>query len=364
MNNALVDRLQIWGFEDGIAIFKDKSLGFGFQIAPQDISCESNERINQIKGQLKLFLGSLPSNIDLQFVQAIEKGGKEDLDAHLALASEASELVQQLTQERFEKFSILEDSGALPSQKNLLFVRIPFDDKISSRIRVFDVNASRAKDETVQRLNQAIAKTKLIQEELGRNLVAAGFHVSSLEPLEITKMIFDTWNPGHPKGLGPFDEHDIRDRVLLSEVVKEVRGFRIGDVHHRIVTLKVLPEQTFAGMAAALMDLPFESRLFLSVHVPDQQKEIEWLKINRNMAYAMVAGKKGVSDLESEAKFQDIENLLSRMVSDGEKIFSVSLTIVLRSQNEMALDAQISHVLQVIRELSGVRRFYGDLHCF
>ncbi|HWU41810.1 MAG TPA: ATP-binding protein, partial [Bdellovibrio sp.] len=102
----------------------------------------------------------------------------------------------------------------------------------------------------------------------------------------------------------------------------------------------------------------------LSFQVPDQAKEIEWLKLNRRMAYAMVVGKKGVSDVESEAKLQDIEELLSEVVKDGEKIFVASLAIILRSENEAELDAQVSHVLQVIRELSGSEGFMETYAAF
>ena len=61
MTNALAPKLEIWGFEEGITIFKDSSLGFGFRIEPFDISCEPDEKINQIKVQLRGLLGALPS---------------------------------------------------------------------------------------------------------------------------------------------------------------------------------------------------------------------------------------------------------------------------------------------------------------
>lgn len=93
-------------------------------------------------------------------------------------------------------------------------------------------------------------------------------------------------------------------------------------------------------------------------------KEVEWLKLNRRMAYALVIGKKGVSDMESEAKLQDIEELLNEVVKNGEKIFSASLAIVLRSENEDELESQVNHVLQVIRELSGSEGFTESYAAF
>lgn len=363
-NNALVQKLETWGFEEGITLFKDLSLGFGFRLLPQDISCEADEKINQIKTQLRTLLGCLPSGIDIQFVQAIEKAGKKDLEEHLGFASQAIPMIRHIAEARYEKYSALDDVGGLPKQENLVLVRMPFNDQIAAKVKLWETNLTKTRKETEANFENALARAKSLQGEIERNLSSSGFEIKRLEPSEVIEKIFDTWNPGHPLGLGEFDESDIRDRVLLSELVKTVRGFRLGSTFHRVVTLKVLPEQTFAGMAAALIDLPFASKLFLSVHVPDQNKEIEWLKLNRRMAYAMVVGKKGVSDLETEAKFQDIEELLNEVVKEGEKIFSASLAIVLRSENEDDLDHQVSHVLQVIRELSGSEGFMETYAAF
>jgi conjugal transfer ATP-binding protein TraC len=364
MMNALVQKLETWGFEEGITLFKDRSLGFGFRLKPQDISCESDEKVNQIKAQLRSFLGSLPSGIDVQFVQIIDKAGPRDLDDHLSYSANATPMIRQVAEVRHQKFSQLDDVGALPAQENLVYVRMPFDDQMGVKVRVFDMKLGQARDETEARLQTALLRAESMRAEIERNLIAAGFAIERLTPPEVIQSVFEAWNPNHAVGLGQFDETDIRDRVLVSELVKEVRGFRLGSTHHRVVTLKVLPEQSFAGMAASLVDLPFASRLYLSFHVPDQNKEIEWLKLNRRMAYAMVIGKKGVSDVEGEAKLQDIEELLNEVVKDGEKIFSVSLAVVLRSENEQELDGQVSHVLQLIRELAGSEGFMETYAAF
>ena len=131
-----------------------------------------------------------------------------------------------------------------------------------------------------------------------------------------------------------------------------------------MVTLKTLPEQTSAGMASVLKALPFSSRLYLSIHVPDQNKEIEWLKMNRRLAYSMVMGKKGVSDIESETKLKDIEQMLNEIIQNGEKVFHASVSIVLRSSDEGRVDAQVGKVLQIIREMANSEGFQETFASF
>lgn len=118
-------------------------------------------------------------------------------------------------------------------------------------------------------------------------------------------------------------------------------------------------------MATVLSELPFESRLFVSVHVPNQQKELESLQTQRRLAFSMARGKRsGVSDIESEAKFQDLETLLSEMIAAGEKVFRVSLNVVLRADSHELLDAQVSQTLSKIRELSGAEAMEESLAAF
>jgi len=136
-------------------------------------------------------------------------------------------------------------------------------------------------------------------------------------------------------------------------MVISLKGFALGQVHHRVLSLKLMPERTFASMSEKLRDLPFNSRLSLSIEVLNQNNETMILQTQRRISYAMYSGKKGVIDLDSAAKLKDIETLLSKRVSGDEKIFSVALNIVLRDEDESVLDEQVAKVLQTMRELSG-----------
>ena len=118
-------------------------------------------------------------------------------------------------------------------------------------------------------------------------------------------------------------------------------------------------------MASVLRDLPFNSRVFLSIFVPDQQKEIASLQTQRRLAFSMAKGKQtGVSDIDSEAKYQDVETLLTEMIAQGEKVFQVSLSIVLRSKDVDTLEAQAGSTLIKLREMGGAEGMVESLASF
>ncbi|MGZ6311245.1 MAG: VirB4 family type IV secretion system protein, partial [Bdellovibrionota bacterium] len=182
---------------------------------------------------------------------------------------------------------------------------------------------------------------------------------------QVAHLIYAQWNPGRAAGLADYDPEDVRSSLLFTDAVLSERGFSFSDFHYRVVSLKLLPEQTFSAMAASLRDLPFDSRLFLTIQVPDQQKELASLQTQRRLAYSMARGKKtGVSDIESEAKFQDLETLLGEMIAQGEKVFQVSLNILLRSRDPNELEPQVSQTLAKVRELAGAEALEESLAAF
>lgn len=351
MTEALVDQIEIWGFEDDVALFQDMSSGFVLDFEPVDISCSSDEEINRIKHHLKGFLNALPAGTDIQFVQTIDKDRHQTTSEHLKNASEESRLALEIAKGRVQRFNNLDDIGHLPFQKNFLIVRTAPMEKASGILGRFKNSQSKIENQ----IRTSVAGANRLRAEIIENLKGLGFVVRALPNPEVAQLIFDTWNPG--REIGDYDEQDIRDRMVVSELVKDIKGFRLGEYHHRLLTLKELPEQTYAGMVDSLIELPFSSRLHVSIHIPDQAKEMEWLKLNRRIAYAMAAGKKGVSDVESESKLKDIEDLLSEIVQSGEKVLYSSISIVLRSKNAEELDEQVRLALSKFRELSGAEGF-------
>ncbi len=364
--NALVSTFQLWGVEDGITLFKDGSFGFGFNIKPIDISCYSDDAINEIRYRLKTFLNALPKNIDIQFMQSIDQGGSDDFDKHEELAKYAPSLVKSLTRERAEKFRNLDLDGELAKQEILFLLRVSLPKELRPKRSIFSY--FRSKNAIMQMheadFNNALKWVKILKQDVEANLLAVGLSVTDVLEAETVQKAFDVWNPKHSKGVGSFDTTDLRESLICSDLVKDIKGFRLGEVHHRVVTLKTLPEQTSAGMASALKNLPFSSRLYLSIHIPDQNKEIEWLKMNRRLAYSMVMGKKGVSDIESETKLKDIEQMLNEIIQNGEKVFHASVSIVLRSSDEALVDAQVGKVLQTIREMANSEGFQETFASF
>jgi len=362
--SSLAEKLDVWGFEEGRFIFKDMSLGTILKVTPRDISCATDEELNTLHQVAADFLNGLPAGLSLQFVQMIEKGGAGLIQNHTDLSEAQEPLIEKMLTDRVRRLQELDNSGMAPSQSLYVVLRRPFKKAVAKKKSVFSFwkkNSHEEADFTRDTIEPELRSFSQLVEQ-----VRQGFETLGIAAIEIPEdaafaLLFDQWNPLYPLEGMNFNREDIRDDLILSDMVMSLKGFALGRVHHRVLSLKIMPEHTFSAMSEKLRDLPFGSRLHLSVEVLDQERETLTLETQRRIAYAMYAGKKGVSDLESEAKLKDIEALLSGRVSGQEKIFSVALNVVLRHENEEELENQVASVLQLFRELSGAEGMIESL---
>lgn len=365
MNARLSDCLQIWGLQDHFVIFADASIGFCLKLKPIEIGSWDDDRSNDFSTRIKRFLNSLPPELSIQFFQRIIPGNEQRLEQFGDLVKSAqNEFAKEISLEKLEKFKNLDRNGELPVHEIYLFIRKNFSKNLVDKPKLFAKN-NQFELIAEDRLKTEVVTMQRLQENLTQELTHLNLKPEVLNPDQIVNLIYQQWNPDRPVAIQSFDPDDIRSSVLFSDVGCDVPGFVIGQIYHRVISLKILPDQTYSSMVSILKNLPFKSQTCLSIYVPDQLKEIESLKTQRRVAYSMVVGKKnGVSDLESEAKFQDLETLLEQMVAQGEKVFHASLQVILSSSSPEELEDQVSQTLMLFREMGGAEAMAETLAAF
>jgi hypothetical protein len=365
MTQALADHIQVWGFEKGIIVFADGSLGFGLKCTPIEVSCWDAERTNAYAERISQFLNSLPVGLDIQFVQDIEPGNGPVIEAHRALAvNSQNEVAKVLCEERSALLHAQDRSGEIPVHSLKIFVRLPLKRGLTPTPKLL-AKEKRFESIAEERLDQEILRVGRIRENLLQELNSLEIASAEIDVDEMVRLLYEQWNPSRKGSLASHDPEDIRNSILFSDVGISLEGFCVGTRRFRLLSLKILPDQTYSSMAALLRDLPFRSRVFVTIHVPDQMKEIESLQTQRRIAYSMAVGKKtGVTDLESTAKFQDLETLLEQMIAQGQKVFQVSINVLLQGDDDSELDAAVDLVLAKFREMGGAEAMQETLAAY
>lgn len=364
-SDILTDELQLWGFENDRMVFDDGSIGAAIRITPLDVTAFSDEQRNALTGSLIQFLNSLPSGLDLQFVCDIRDGNEDEIATFEAAAQLSdNDAAKSLALDRAAMFREFDRSGYIPKFDLHVFIRKPFSQKLADKPKLLNLN-KKFPEITSDRLKTEISYFERTIEDLTQGIKSLGLAYKVLTPEDTLKLIYQQWNPTRKISLGQYDPEDLRESLCLTDVSINQEGFSIGNIHHRVLSLKILPEATYSCLGAILQGLPFGSRLFFSVQVPDQTKEIESLKTQRRIAFSMARGKRtGVSDIESEAKLQDLETLLEQMIASGEKVFRLSLNVLLKSQNLEELDDKVNQALIAIRSLGSSEAMQETIAAF
>lgn len=370
IDNTLADCLQLWGFENDVMIYSDCSLGCMLKVTPIDISCEQNETINHFKIQLVNLVNSLPENISVQFLQNITTGQDDILSAHGNLVEEDTHLLyQQMTTERLNHFQNLDSKGMLPKQELYLIIRSGLSKKLKSRsgFNFFNKKIKTPQEQLQEILDQEIKKFELKVRQICGSLESVGLASYRMKAKEIYKFIYAVLNPDRPipaKDFNNLQIDDVRDSLCLTDHAIGFDSFRVGKFVHKVISLKNIPEITFASMAENLKKLPIDSMLMLSIETTNHQKELDTLKMQQNLTYSLVAGNRGATDVESRAKLAEINELMGQMVAGSEKIFKVAVQVVLRSDSQDLLEEYTSKTLQIFQELSGAEAMIETVAAF
>ena len=364
-SEKLADYLEIWGFERDLVVFRDGSLGFAFKTTPKPTEHYSDEGLDQVASHIKDFLNHLPENIDFQIVQDVSEMSEEKLSKHLELKSpEADEISKKLCDERVGRLKIISEQNTLPEITYRIFFRKPLTQSLVDKPK-FLSKTQDFPEISETRFNKEVLLASKFRDEVIISLENIGARVTPLSSNEISELIYRQWNPERLAMLNELDPEDVRPTLLFTDVEIDKKSFHLSNRLHRVLSLKILPDQTYSSMAKAVQNLPFGSRLYLSIHIPDQKSELEKLQTQRRIAYSMAVGKKeGVSDIESTTKFQDLEGLVEEIISSGERVFYFSLNILITGYSEDELDEKVSHALRVLNEMGGAEGMEETLASF
>ncbi|MBI3294437.1 MAG: ATP-binding protein [Deltaproteobacteria bacterium] len=353
VSDRLADYLQIWGVEENFVVFADGSLGFGLNALPVDSARWDDDRTNSFSERVGQFLNGLPEGLSLQFCQEIDGGNAGLLKQHLDLAAAGSEMGQRLASDRVERLEALDANGAVPVHRLRVFVRRKTSAPLLGKPRLFS-RSRQFEKLSEEQLRIEMERLGQVRDTMIHGLRQLGIEAKVLAAGELLDLIYKQWNPERGVSRPSYDPTDVRSSLLFTDVALSTKGFALGSQHYRVLSLKLLPDATVAAMAARLRELPFGSKLMVSIQTLNQLKELERLKGQRRIAFSMARGKSDeVSDLESASKLENLGILIEQMIADGEKVFKVALNIILCGASEGELDQQASEALSKLRELGG-----------
>ena len=376
--HSLAKELPYWDFHDNLASLSDGSLCVALKINGVAVETWDAIRLNQLTESLRSFLNGLSDGLELSFSLEMNSAFESVISEHAALKGER-ENISWISDNRIDALREQMKSEILLRPNLYLFIyqRMSAATKKPTSV-LSSFFQSPKKFQTVRRDQHERQEKDLRQAADGAVSILStmGIEATEMSAPDIEALIYRFLNPKRSRDVSApkinadhrgqeFTNEELsrlpelslsspREQLVFSDYIQGYDSFFADGLHHRVLTLKTMPEETHAALISRMTELPFHYWLDVHVKVPEQSKELSDLQAKRRMAHSMSASTNGrATDLESEAQLSSTEELLRELIGTGQKIFYFQTTLLLRAESKDDLDTMTKAALQKFRELSG-----------
>lgn len=359
MKHASIEwRLPFFCFDEDLTVYFDGSLGVGFRLNGCDISCASPETINTFCQRTESFLNGLAEGLRVQIFYRLNNDVSGVISEHKAISSESDANYQAIKNARLAFLEAKAKSGQFFVPEVYVFVR---SEAVQMKQRRF---FEKKKDfEGLPEKEFQIAKDKflILISQVEASLRGAGLGPQKLTREQWHRLLFSYFNLERSETIGTPELRDpleplnpsIGSQVALTDITVTEKHLEVGNLLFRVVTMGLLPEgETFASMIEGLTKLPFHFWISQNIKTQDQRKEIEKLELKRRIASSMASGSKNVSDIESESKLSNIEDLLREVMNGSEKLVTSDLNVIFWATSKEELERKTEEIVRAYRSIN------------
>lgn len=358
ISKSLAEKLPFWHLDEDFTVFNDGSLGAGFRLGGYDISCADTDEINLFNQNLEHLLVSCSEGMRLQLFYRLTADIDGVLSEHKKVSGDCPPVYEPVRDARLKFLRERAAGNGFFVPEIYFFVRsVPL---LLNKKKLFE---KQAQYEQVTRIRYEEHREKFsrLLTQLESSLKQCKLNPIKVARQEWFRLVFAYLNfprmgkhgvPELHEPVGPLGQ-SIVSQLLLTDAEVRRSAIQIGDHFFRVLTLKTLPEgRTIAAMVDEFTKLPFHFWISQNISILNQRKEIEKLELNRRVAHSMASGAKNVSDLESESKLSQIEDLLRELMDGSERLVSMDFNVILWANDLSELEEKTDEVLRAFRNLN------------
>lgn len=358
MKKYIQDQIPLFCFDDDAAVFNDGSLGAGFKLTGYDISCATPEEINGFSQKLSSFLIGLPEKTRVQVFYRLTNSAKDVIAEHKQNIEANDPLYAPIAKARYEFFDNKIATNSLFVPEIYLFIRSEGLDL--KKRRIFEKQQQFEGFPTDQFLAHK-QKFLILQEQTLNSLCSVGLKPTPLTKQDCFALIFSYFNHERSLKIGTPTLRDplaVLGQGLATQLTQtDINVFdehlAIGRLKFRAISLSLLPEgETFASMVDRLLKLPFHFWMSQNIQTLDQKKEVAKLELSRRIAHSMASGSNNVSDIESESKYAQIEELLTELMNGSERLVASDLNVIFWGESNEELERRSEEILRAFRAMN------------
>lgn len=364
MQNALANKLPYWVINDDLMVFDDLSIGIGYELQGIDLSLEDDENVNSFYKSLHVLLNSLPDHIKAQVRFKKSTNCEDQIESHLYIGRDSGEIYKDIVKDREDYLSLRLKNGVFFNTKIYLFFRSNTPDLKKKK---FFEKTRRFQEIEEKKFEAHKAKFKRSIEAIESSLISCKLSPRKLEESDWRKLVYEYLNPSRSDFLDLPKKGNFSNSLTLSDLIVGKNYLDLDGMKVCFINLKDLPDtHTYASMINQFSNLPIDFEVVQNFKLGIQKKEIEGLKLKRKVTHSFSSNEYNISDIDQEAKLDDMESLLRDLVG-AEKLMSFDFNVMIMAQNEEELETKVDLVLKAFNDLEmsqGVRETLTNMDSF
>ena len=372
---SLVDLLPYIEYSDHVFILSDGSLGKIWRISLCETEGKENESLISLSAQLENLLNRIPneklacqiillSHGQVQNQLKIYEGFKEE-NNFLSLFTKGKLSHIEESSQGFFKSKINE---IIPKKIEAYLTLRYFPSWINPPFWEKAINIMKAKGFLKEDIAHQMEDYQIdlfnFSNLIEGVLQAAGINHQILNDQEHMQLVYELLNPKRCKDIPNVSINQktmLREQVLYNVPVTTPYGFVSEDHHMRVVSLKELPSETVPGMftrelyegvAFCLLDVPSDSMVVINFTVPDLQKSMDQLHLQKSFAFMHQNNWLGDKSVEALEKKKELDETLSNLFKSGQKIVHARIHFIVRNLKEEKAEEDASQIINTLNRLN------------
>lgn len=368
---AFYKELDLYEVRDAVVVGVTGVLGQGYKLQSQDVLSKPMHEIEDFEKRMRKFLNSLPEGVTLHFVVRSKDGDDEVLKEYEDSIRVNTDLNRRFVEAKIASYR------AQPFLKREVFLFVVINPEQRKKSSVLGGNFSLAFGKKARKVsareyqknkNRLLAVTGEVEEGL-REL---GFLVMPLSERGMLRYLYEVLNSDDSADVSPFkesfvkgeeecvDPSSLRSQLLFSTPYVGYEYFYLGRLFYQALNVIQLPERTTIQSIRDFEDaLGKEYCLSLTIQTPDQDREKEAIKLQRNLASSKDVYSK-TKDYDAIVKEGETDHLLTHLAESEDKLFYVSFSVLVKGKTKDELERVTRDALRGFRRLGDGCRAIRD----
>jgi conjugal transfer ATP-binding protein TraC len=368
--------LAYFGYENGLFVLKDGSLGQVWEVSLIESETKSNTHLEQLAQMIEGVVIRLPEDsVSCQFILICD----DDLSDRLQSYADFSKgfdngIVREASKAKIEHLKqgingfFEQHTGPFSSKRIRCFFSLRYfpswgETNFSKKLQSYFSGRNRIKENLSDNFSANCQGMNRFADVVEGVFKACEIKYSKLREEDLHKLLYKLLNPKRARTLPvPVfrDTEPLADQLLYNCPKVSGEGFEFEGTHFKVVTLKELPLNTETGMFTAeltrgtrfsMLDLLKDFIMVINFYIPKQEEAIRRIKMQKAFAFMQRSTYFGDKSIEAAEKKEELDSVIRETFSLGHKIIYPRIHFIVSGVCEEECENSIASILNALSRM-------------